>query len=51
MCFLIKMLTLLEKKPLYTIEFNFSELWPSENESSHDIICLDLWEPYFKKQT
>lgn len=37
--------------PLYTIEFNFSELWPSENESSHDIICLDLWEPYFKKLT
>ena len=36
--------------PLYTVEFNCSELWPKDNENPNDIICLDLWEPYFKKQ-
>tara|TARA_B100000902_G_scaffold394028_1_gene449491 strand:+ start:757 stop:1491 length:735 start_codon:yes stop_codon:yes gene_type:complete len=40
-----------EPLPLYTVEFNFSELWPLENEKTQDIICLDLWEPYFQKQT
>ena len=40
-----------EPLPLYTVEFTSSELWPLENENSHDIICLDLWEPYFQKQT
>ena len=37
--------------PLYTVEFTCFELWPLENENPNDIVCLDLWEPYFQKQT